>query len=52
MIVERAREATMTTPAIQGSALLDLALDNPQLELLEQIFRLRKSKTKVGRNGC
>jgi hypothetical protein len=29
IIVKRARQTTMTTPAIQGGALLDLALDHP-----------------------
>lgn len=42
----------MTASSIQGGALLDLALDHPKLKLLQQIFRLRKSKTKVVRNAC
>ncbi|WP_268890776.1 hypothetical protein [Mesorhizobium xinjiangense] len=42
----------MTASAIQGGALLDLALDHPKLKLQQQIFRLHKPKTKVVRNGC
>jgi hypothetical protein len=49
-IVKRTRQPTMTASAIQGSALLDLAVDHPNLKLLQQSFRLLKSKTKVVRN--
>jgi hypothetical protein len=51
-IVKWTRQTTMTASAIDGGALLDLALDHPKLKLLQQIFRLRESKTKVVRNGC
>ncbi|WP_262032078.1 hypothetical protein [Microvirga sp. Mcv34] len=50
MIMQRACQTTVPAPAIQGGTLLDLALDHPQLEPLQQIFCFRKSKTEVVRS--
>jgi len=52
MIMQRACQTVVPAPAIQGGALVDLALDHPQLELLQQFFCLCKSKTEVVLNGC